>query len=269
MIRYKFSPRELQQINDFIDDRLTPKKKAAFEARLASSVDLQRYVLEQKRLKASLRALPFIKSPRNFMLTPEMVKQRKVRSGVSFAFSFASAGAAILLMLAFVGEFVFGSNFPFMMQSADAVPEAAMLASVSEKDVVEEPVIIFWGVAPQGKGSGGGMEVMGIGGGDFNAEPELVGIEPGITEEPMLEIAAVPPDENTMGKNDRSIPAGTVILGLPLEDCPDVIEQLSGMQKLAQWVSSFQPLRWVQLSLTTLLVAFGVTAIVYRKKNRR
>ena len=269
MIRQKFSPRDYRQINEFLDNRLTSKQKEAFEVRLASSVDLQRYVLEQKKLKASLRALPAKKSPRNYMLNPEMVKQRKVRSGVSFAFSFASAGAAILLMLAFVGEFVFGSNFPIMMQSADAVPEAAMLASVNESDVAEEPVIIFWGVAPQGKGSGGGMDVMGIGGGDFNAEPEIVNIEPGVTEEPMLEIAAVPPDESTMEKNDRSVPAGTVILGLPLEDCSDVIEQLSGMQKLAQWVSSIQPLRWVQGSLATLLIAFGVTALVYRKKNRR
>lgn len=274
MNRREFSPRDYRQLNDLLDGRLSDKQQAAFQTRLEQSTELQRQVLEQKRLRASLRALPHIKSPRNFTLTPAMVKVRRARLKLANGFSLASAGVAILLMLAFAGEFVLGSAFPIMAKSAPEAPMTAMLEMSAQDEESQEPVIIFWNAPALGGAGGSGMEAgaFGMGGGGVydDASPISAGIEPQPEMEPVLEIAEAPVESDSIRKNDGNLPSETVILGLRLDDEAQLSYTMRAQllwQKSAQWLAGISPLRWLQVSLAILLLGFGVTAITLRKRK--
>ncbi len=71
-----FSPDEYELLSAYLDDMLTVAERTALEARLAGD-DALRAELEALRNTVSLiKALPVLKAPRNFTLTPEMVKSK-------------------------------------------------------------------------------------------------------------------------------------------------------------------------------------------------
>jgi len=120
MIERGMTNKELLQVSAYIDEALSPKEKRAFEAHLASSATLQKELLEYKHLKVTLRSLPQKKAPRNFTLSPDRVTVRKAAPRLAPAFSFASAGVAILLMLAFGGEYLLGRSSQMVSKEAPA-----------------------------------------------------------------------------------------------------------------------------------------------------
>jgi hypothetical protein len=122
MIERGISTKELFQVSAYIDGALSPKEQRNFEAHLASSATLQRELLEYKRLKAALWSLPHKKAPRNFTLSPEKVQVRKAVPRFAPAFSFASAGVAILLMLAFGSEWLLHRYLPCLNQQLQQMP---------------------------------------------------------------------------------------------------------------------------------------------------
>ena len=264
MIERGISTKELMQVSAYIDSALSPKEQRNFEAHLASSAALQRELLEYKRLKAALRSLPHKKAPRNFTLSPDKVKVRKAMPRLAPAFSFASAGVAILLMLAFGSEYLLGRNAQMVSKEAPAL-QTAMLESAPAADATG-PEIIFWNSVPLGTGGGGAEGKGGIGG----AEPMLGAAE----DVPM--IVSVP-------EEDRSISVGpsstmvegveereTLILGLQTSEYADMVNRQSGWFYLAmKTVATWPVIRWVEVGLGALLLGFGITAIVFWTKKRR
>ncbi|MCJ7694853.1 MAG: hypothetical protein MUO40_05440, partial [Anaerolineaceae bacterium] len=150
------SKKETLEIIAYIDGSLSGKRKESFEALLASSAELSQEVLNQKRMRAALRALPKKKAPRSFMLSPEMVTLRKPKFRFAPAFSLASAGVTLLLLAVFAGEFLLGHR-----PQVAPMESAALEMEVYDEVVPAEPVLIFWDAIPAGMGGGGGGEAFG------------------------------------------------------------------------------------------------------------
>ena len=120
-----------------------------------------------------LHALPKIRAPRNFMLTPERVKKPAKRQFFQPAWGLVSAVSTFLLLVIFAGSSILSRLGAFR----GAAPEMAPVAndtSVAQKTgaaPAESPMIILWN--PQRAfgmgGGGGGADPNGetvIGGGD-------------------------------------------------------------------------------------------------------
>ena len=263
MIESGISNKELLQVSAYIDGALSPKEKQAFEAHLASSATLQKELQEYKRLKVSLRSLPQKKAPRNFTLSPEKVKLRKAAPRLASAFSFASAGVAILLMLAFGSEYLLGRNTPMVSKEA-AAPQTAMLESAPAEDATE-PAIIFWNAVPLGMGGGGAEGKSGFGGGPSSSVAEDV---------PM--IVSVPEEDRSISEGSSSTivedveERETLILGLQTDETSDgATRQGTWFQLAINSMAAWPVIRWVEAGLGALLLGFGITAIVFWTKKRR
>lgn len=78
-----FSPDEYELLSAYLDNMLNEAERTALEVRLAGD-DALRAELEALRNTVSLiKSLPVLKAPRNFTLTPEMVKSRTEPSSPS------------------------------------------------------------------------------------------------------------------------------------------------------------------------------------------
>jgi hypothetical protein len=263
MIERGISTKELFQVSAYIDGALSPKEQRTFEAHLASSATLQRELLEYKRLKAALWSLPHKKAPHNFTLSPEKVQVRKAVPRFAPAFSFASAGVAILLMLAFGSEYLLGRNAQMVSKEAPA-PLSAMLESATTTDATE-PAIIFWNAVPLGTGGGGAEGKGGYGGGAMSGAAEDV---------PM--IVSVPEEDRSISEEPSSTivedveERETFILGLQTSEYADMVNRQNSWFYLAmRTVAAWPVIRWVEVGLGALLLGFGITAIVFWTKKRR
>jgi len=264
MIERGMTNKELLQVSAYIDEALSPKEKRAFEAHLASSATLQNELLEYKRLKAALRSLPQKKAPRNFTLSPEKVKVRQAAPRLAPAFSFASAGVAILLMLAFGSEYLLGRSS--QMVSMDAFePQTAMLESAPSAEEATEPAIIFWNSVPLGMGGGGAEEKMGIGGGPMLGSAEDVPMIVSVPSEDRS-LSEEPSSVNVDGADERE----TLILGLQSSEYADMVNKQSGwFSQVMKTVAAWPVIRWVEVGLGALLLGFGIPAIVFWTKKKR
>lgn len=250
------SKKETQEIIAYIDGSLSDIRKKSFEARLVSSAELSLEVLNQKRIRAAIRALPKKKAPRSFMLSPEMVKLRKPKFSLAPAFSFASAGVTILLLVVFAGEFLLG-NRPQVAMMDVAAPEMM----VSDEVAPAEPMI-FWDAANSGDGVSE-EESFGLG------EPasESAVLVPENREEPAPEEQVVGGDSS----QSKGVVEGqeTVIYGLNLDEDDTDQQEVLRNSAIMQFLRSVRIIRWVEIGLGTVALGLGITAITFWMKKKR
>lgn len=92
------SDNDLELLSAYMDGALSEAERAALDVRLRTDAELRR---ELARLQATVdlvKLLPPLAAPRDLRLTPGMVR-RRTTVWTSAAFSFASAAAAILLLV--------------------------------------------------------------------------------------------------------------------------------------------------------------------------
>ena len=245
------SKKETLEILAYVDGSLSGDLKTRFEERLNRSAELSQDVLNQKRIRAALRGLPKKTAPRNFMLSPDMIKLRKPKYRLAPAFSFASAGVTILLLAVFAGEFLLGNRPHATMMESAAAPEAA----VYDEAVPSEPMVIFWDAAPAGFG-GGGEEVMGLGGGAAAPVVESAILVPEQRKEPYIEKnsdAAVPSTIQESVEEQE-----TVIFGLHVDEDESVLPE----SRFVQEMKTISIVGWVKIGLGTVALGLGITAII-------
>lgn len=123
--------RDLELLSCSLDNALSVEERLEFKKRLAESPHLNTLLEEQSRLKRAMRALPSHKPPHNFTLT--RAEAQKARRGrvLQPVFGWASAIAALVLMVVFGSEFIF-SNFSAKQAQA---PAAVQLMPMSEEFV--------------------------------------------------------------------------------------------------------------------------------------
>lgn len=186
--------RQWKQLSAYLDGQLPQRQAARLEKRLSSDARLRAEYEDLKRTRSLLRSLPKRRVPRNFTLTPDMVRApRRKFSFIVPALRLSSSAAALLLVLTFAVELVGGLSPRLAMTADEAayapVMEMAVEATVTVEETEEEPMILLWNAQP---GIGGGMDqpAEGLGGGPVSEPPP----EAALAEElPMAE--ALPMEE--------------------------------------------------------------------------
>ena len=96
--------RDLEALSAYLDGELTENERERIERLLEVDQDLQNWHEQLLRTRSVLRSTPQLRAPRNYFLIPEMVGQKEKRSRAFPFFRFASAFAALLLVLLFLGD---------------------------------------------------------------------------------------------------------------------------------------------------------------------
>lgn len=138
----RISKRDWEALSAYIDDQLTRRERVRLESRIQSEPEMAAALEELGRTQAVLRSLPKLRAPRNYTLSPRMVPVRREPSRAFPVLSFASALAAFLLVLVFIGDF-------FTSQPATMAPPM-------EPQVAQAPA-----QAPGVGGGGGGPGIAG------------------------------------------------------------------------------------------------------------
>jgi hypothetical protein len=154
-------------LSAYLDGELNAREKEKLERRLHTSPLLREQLSQLKITRSMIRSLPRKKVPRNFVLSPEMVKQRKSTGWLPLMGLTSAASAILALVLLF---FQFAPGFLLNTQSlmAKNADEVAMYAEADSADSVRNegtPEIIYWGGPPapevaNGKGGGNNTELV-------------------------------------------------------------------------------------------------------------
>lgn len=181
----KFTSQEIEQLSTYLDGQLPVREKTLLELLLRDDPELQTELEAMARTHLMLRALPKRRAPRSFALTPAMVARRQP-SRFFPAFRLASSLAAVMLVIAFASDLLFG---PSVFNDTTAIPLATAPAANQSLNSSPDnysapnqaaPEIITWGTPTSEAGSlsvqskGGG----GSGGGGGNPNESFLGAAP-------------------------------------------------------------------------------------------
>jgi anti-sigma factor RsiW len=108
-----FTDQDYELLSAYLDGALAEAERSALETRLQSDDRLRQELAALQQTVNLVRGLPPLKAPRNFTLTPSMVRPRSTRWLIfptSAAFSAISAAAATVLILLGAGILLLQSN---------------------------------------------------------------------------------------------------------------------------------------------------------------
>ena len=261
---------ELNTLSAYLDKALTKKEVEELEARLEIEPELREKLENLQRTKILLSRLDRVPAPRNYTLTPDMVKVRGQKNKPLFlTLRLASSFAAILLVALFGVQLALqGGILPPRMQS-----EAPMLEAARVEDKTTPEPLIFW--AEPGTGGGaegyGGGPAEGIAEESFIAEEPAEGEQEAPAEEPMEEpampkeqpeIESLPPLQDYEGSSP--------ILGINPEESGKILDRsqpgVEEQETAPDW-STIIP--WIQIALAVIAVGGGVTLLLLRRKSRQ
>jgi len=192
--------RHWTELSAYMDGQLPEKAAAHLEKRLSRDSALRAEYEDLLRTRKMLRSLPKRRVPRNFTLTPDMVRAPR-RQRASFlvpALRISSSFAAVMLVLTFAAELMGGMpKLGTMAQESAPMPAMEMLAEEPAADMLmeeyaeeteEEPMILLWDEQPApGIGGAQNLPADGLGGGLPSEEVPLA--------ESMVEGEAMPMEE--------------------------------------------------------------------------
>jgi len=216
-------------LSAYLDGELNAREKEKLEQRLRASAQLREQLSQIRTTRSMIRSLPRKKVPRNFVLSPEMVTQRKSTGWLPLMGLTSAASAILALVLLF---FQFAPGFLLNTQSfaAKNAEEVAMFAEAESADAVRKggtPEIIYWGGPPSqeiaaGKGGGGADEEIVP-----NQSAPLFEIAP--AEEAPLEAMGAPAEEAPQMEAPELAPAPEEVP--PAEPTPEMLTTSPEMQE--------------------------------------
>ena len=279
--------KDYYSLSAYLDDALTAQNREKLEVRLANEPELREKLRNLRRTKIILGSLPRQQAPRNFVLTPEMVKVRQPeKQPFAATLRMASALAAILLVVMFGVDLLVRRGLP----SGQLASEAEMMEAARASDEADAVPLIQWG-PPGAEGKGGAVgdgAHYGMGGESF------------IAEEPMLEMEALPPaeefpveipaeepeevlpeaelapldnieeEERILGIEEQDVEGKDLILGLNPEQAGEIVSSSKPVRGVDEhplpWQTTF---RWVQIALAGVAVGGGLILLVLRRRKLR
>ena len=143
-------------LSAYIDGALSPREQARLEGQLAQDAALRARLESLRRTVALVRGLPSVPAPRNFLLTPAMVRQpAPVARRLAPALTFATAISGLLCVILLVGNLLtvgrggLGAAAPAPMVAYEETPqmletgptEAKKVPLVSETALPEEDLL--------------------------------------------------------------------------------------------------------------------------------
>lgn len=94
-------------LSAYIDGALGPRERARLEARLATDPELRARLESLRRTVALVRAMPSVRAPRSFRLTPAMVRRpAPTARRLAPALTFATAISGLLCVVLLVGNLI-------------------------------------------------------------------------------------------------------------------------------------------------------------------
>jgi hypothetical protein len=261
------STQDLEALSAYLDNALSGEERQALEERLIREPDLRLVLENLRKTRQLVRGLPHVRAPRNFTLTPDMVKVHRKRRSLGLYLRLATSLAAIVLVVLVGFE---------LLVAGQLLPGWRSAAPSSEKTVaIETPTgdpLIFWGQP----GMGGGGDAEGMGGSGMEDGPAAVESEPMLMEsteaapkqpgEDPETVEAEPPMPQTVESEPvRAEPggAGHPILGLNPEEAGHVIETSESDVSAERVLPAYW--RWVQVGLAVVVVAGGLLLIFWKK----
>ena len=206
--------RHRYKLSAYMDGQLSARQTTRLEKRLVRDSGLRAEYEDLLRTRSLLRSLRPRRVPRNFTLTPDMVRTpRRRKSGFLVpALRFSSSAAALVLVLTFAVELIGGLAPRMAMKAQEAAPEMVMEAPAEEAT----PMILLWdadpgvsgGMAPEAEGMGSGP----LGEQSMNAEPQANAAD--VAEAlPMMEEAA--PEEEALRATQPDEPQAEMEMEAP------------------------------------------------------
>jgi len=274
-----YSPKDWQLISNYLDKQLSDQEILVVKQRLANEPQLQQVFLDLQQTRFLLQHARKIPVPRNFTLTPEMAANiRPAKKPLIPFFSFASAIAAVLLVVVLLLDFLPGILQGGMMaksieQNEMLAMEGAPMAEDQAFDSSGAPLIIEWGApGPRGVGGGGGDPTLGLEGSSL---PMGGGIETPIESPEMpLEEPAPSIASKEAGSEDLEPITGTgPILGIRSAEETEafnssvfsILEQ-SYDKPIETLSQPFPWLRFSQILLGSIAIISAITAIILRRR---
>lgn len=144
-----------ERLSAYIDGALSPRDQARLEAQLAQDADLRARLESLRRTVALVRGLPPVPAPRNFLLTPAMVRRpAPVARLLAPALTFATAISGFLCVILLVGNLIavgprgLGTAVPAPMVAAEAtetvLPEEGLLFGAATATETPAPGMQAW-----------------------------------------------------------------------------------------------------------------------------
>lgn len=245
----RYTNRDLNLLSAYLDNALSGSVRRKVEERLKQEPALQERLDGLRNIKHVMGALPRQKSPRNFVLSADLVTVRKSKRSHYSGLRLASILAAALMVVLVGFEFILA---PIITPSRK--PVEAELAF--ELDQESAPPLIIWG-PPGAYGKGGAA--MG-GGSDL---PEM--LSAAVPEE----AAAPPAIEEEQTEDERSAAARSyddLILGLNPQQEGQIIGSSQVDSPDSEIGTGWSVLRWVQIGLG-LLAMLGAAGYWLKRKR--
>jgi hypothetical protein len=276
--------RELEMLSAYLDGELKPRQVRRIEAKLQVDRNLQRALHELQALSQRMRALPQVKLPRSFILTPEMVGAPQRRIGYP-VLRLATALAAFAFV-ALVGLDIFSTTLSGAMpaRSMDQVmaeaPAAAELeladAAKSEAGELDEEMeaaaadTLAGAEAPAEEPAGEGLAQA-----EPAVEQEDMAVEErilGESEAPAEPQAAVPEmtvqveDEAPLAYSATAVPDGDLMAN-QLEPVEPLADETFAQTETRSTPTVFW-IRGIEAGLALLTLVLGVLTFWARKQSR-
>jgi hypothetical protein len=270
------TPKDFDRLSAYIDDQLSPREKAALEARLERDAELRAALDELRLTVRALRALPSVKPPRSFTLTPALVGQGAGGRQPFFpALRLAAALSAIALVVVMAGDIAVTTG---LLPGAPAAEPAAVALSARETpgppaepeaDVRIEMLPPEDLPAPEQTGTVAAAEVEA-----FEATAQGAVGQGGVTapeaETPSaaeMMVAATPETTATPSAERKAVPADTAEAPGAAELAPpaDVTGEDTFAVTVAEAPPGLSTLRIVQVALAILTVMLGLGAWFTRR----
>ncbi|MBC8496662.1 MAG: hypothetical protein ISS57_10965 [Anaerolineales bacterium] len=130
-MKERISRRDWEQLSAYMDDQLSAREQAGIEARLQTDESLREALDDLRMTRIAVKALPHLRAPRNFTLTPEMAemagrRQRKTPRLFS-TFRLASVVSSLLLVMVLLVDLLGLGRVAMMPAQEMAAPSAKIL----------------------------------------------------------------------------------------------------------------------------------------------
>lgn len=278
---------ELENLSAYLDDQLDPAEADALRQRLAQEPELRRVLEDLRQTRLVLRQTPKVRRRRNFVLSPEVVRQQRFAAQAMNFSRLISAAASVVLLVMIGAQFLLGGGLmagapaenyalvadeaaeepmaeSLMMESEPAVEaaeeesaddsmDAAQMVEETDLPAAEAPME---DAAPTPTGEPGG------GGG----EPPIEEESPAPAGTPEAEIS---PDERSVPtEKDPAVEDAVGATGLTEEEQQAQDEALDAEQSEPFPGISLSPARVLQAVLLLLAIAAALMAAYFRKQVR-
>lgn len=286
MTRQHLPKQELERLSAYIDGEIHPREARKLEARLNSEPALREAYQALQAVASGMRALPQVRPPRSFILSPEIIGVKKHRSGYP-ALRLATVMAAFAFV-ALVGVDAFTTSFsgglqtrsfdqiaaeaPAMAESETlgaakseaSEPEALleeqsadMLAGADAPEVDVEGEALAMAPQPEGTEQASPVEESMAAEQERLAEPQVVAPEAADSAQDEL-----PP---AYGATEQP-PVDSMLNQLELEDDPDRATTFAQPERVINTASYW--LRGFEIGLGGLTIILGALTFWTRKRSR-